>query len=107
MDRVPETWVSDFGSAMEKWAIRQIEQGFSSLFTNFFGIFDDFSNWSKRKEGAAYLRKIIKYSTDEEKPCSTCLKNPFFRLIPDTRKSEFRIPKPSLVQGVQDGLGTF
>ena len=43
MDRVPETRVSGFGSAME--VLRQVEQGFSSFFAQIFGRFDDFSNF--------------------------------------------------------------
>ena len=32
MDRVLEMRVLVFGSAMEKWVLRQVEQGFSSFF---------------------------------------------------------------------------
>ena len=44
-ERVPEI----NPSTVEKCVGRQVKQGFSSVFANFFSIFDDFSNWSTPK----------------------------------------------------------
>ena len=44
MDRVPETWVSGFGSAMEQIGLRQVEQGFSSFFAKFLAYLMIFQN---------------------------------------------------------------
>ena len=43
---MPEIWVLDFGSAVEKWIFGQIEQQFSSFFAKFLALSDDFSKWS-------------------------------------------------------------
>ena len=31
-DGSAEIWVSGFGTAMEKWVLRQVEQGYSTIF---------------------------------------------------------------------------
>ena len=47
MDRVPKTRVSvlGFGSVVEKWVKRQVEQGFHSFFCQIFAIFEDIRNF--------------------------------------------------------------
>ena len=52
MDQVPETWVSgfSFGSVVEKWVSRQVEQG------QIFGIFNDFTKWSAPKARSTCLK---------------------------------------------------
>ena len=38
---IPEIW--GFESSVEKWVLRQVEEGLSSFFAKTFGIYDDFS----------------------------------------------------------------
>ena len=74
---VPETRVSVFGSAMEKWAFKilksQVEQGFSSFFFQIFAIFDDIEISSNNDDGKIFEQND-KYS------CSTLVFNPFLGL---------------------------
>ena len=66
IDRVPETWLSGFGSAMEKWVMAWAS--LTRLFYSFcqiFGRFDDFPNFEKIIKYAKHLAK------SEENPCST------------------------------------
>ena len=45
-DRVPQNWVSGFGSAVEKWVEGKVNTDFLHFLTNYvFGIFDDYSKW--------------------------------------------------------------
>ena len=82
-ERVPEI----NPSAVEKCVGRQVKQGFSSVFANFFSIFDDFSNWSTLKR----LRNFVKTSNlpmicqkMKKSLVRHAFNKPIFRLIPGT-----------------------
>ena len=73
MRYVQETWVSGFGSAVEKWVFGKIEHGFSSFIAK-------------------------KFAKNEEKPCSTYpfLQSPWHFQKPEGPKLRFRVPDLSL-----------
>ena len=53
-DWIPETWVSGFRIVVDggEMGFRQVEKVFFFICGYIFGLFDDFSKWSKRAEGA-------------------------------------------------------
>ena len=87
-DWVHETWLSGFGSTMEKWALGMliVEQGLSS----FLAIFSAYlmilqcRTLQRQCESLKHNQICQKYSKKNENPCWTCLlKTHFFADITD------------------------
>jgi len=69
-----------------------LNKAFSSFFAENFGIiFENFFKWSAHLKALRNFEKSSNMAKNEEKPCSTYLMKPIFRLT--TPNIRFRVPE--------------